>query len=143
MTKIQSAGDKLAIFLSSLCVLHCVLTPILIIAIPAVGSMVAVSHDTFHDVLLYFVVPVGLAALGAGFIHHRNVRVLLVGLCGLILLAIAALAGHDNLSEAGETVLTILASCLIVVAHVFNLRLRRKSTHVEAQCSGKDAPCER
>lgn len=124
MSRFQAAGDKFAIALSSLCVVHCILTPVLVIALPTLGSMAVFDHEVFHQVLLFFVVPVGLIALSAGYRHHRNNATLACGLFGLILLTLAGTVAHDNAGEIGETILTIIASLFIVYAHIQNFRQR-------------------
>ena len=124
MPRIQEVGDKIAIALSSLCVVHCVLTPLLIIALPTFGGLAILDHEVFHQVLLFFVVPVGLVALLAGYRHHKNGKVLSCGLAGLFLLTLAGTVAHDIAGEEGETVLTIIASLFIVIAHIQNFRKR-------------------
>ena len=127
MTHIQKVGDKMAIFLSSLCVIHCLVTPIVIIALPSLGSLFADNHEVFHKVLLFFVLPVGLVALYAGYRHHHSAKVFSVGLLGLSLLTIAAFFVHERWGEVAETVLTVLASVIIVIAHLMNFRLRQRA----------------
>lgn len=135
MTHIQKAGDKMAIFLSSLCVIHCLITPILIIALPSLGSMFASNHEIFHKVLLFFVLPVGLVALYAGYRHHQSAKVFAVGVVGLSLLTFAAFFVHERWGELAETVLTVFASIIIVIAHLMNFRLRQRAD------SGEKIPC--
>ncbi|NVK56778.1 MAG: MerC domain-containing protein [Alteromonadaceae bacterium] len=113
----------MAIALSSLCVIHCLATPLLVIILPSVGTLFMNNHEFFHEVILFFVLPVGLVALLAGYRHHRNRGVLTIGLIGLSLLLFTALFGHDTLGEAGEIVMTILASLIIAAAHLRNFRL--------------------
>lgn len=124
MPRIQATGDKIAIALSTLCVVHCILTPVLLIALPALGSMAIFEHELFHQILLFFVLPVGLIALTAGFRHHRNLATFAYGLSGLALLTAAGTFAHDLVGEVGETVLTVIASILIVYAHIQNYRQR-------------------
>ena len=65
MGRTQTLGDRLAIALSSLCVIHCLATPLLLIILPSFGALFADSHELFHQIILFFVLPVGLAALAA------------------------------------------------------------------------------
>ncbi|WP_241737496.1 MerC domain-containing protein [Neptunicella marina] len=123
--QLQVLGDKTAIFLSSLCVIHCILTPILVIAIPSLGGVFWLEHEVFHNLLLFFVVPVGLLALMAGYKHHHNHKVLLCGLTGLVMLTLIAIAGHDFLNERSETLITLLATVFILFAHIKNFQLRQ------------------
>lgn len=126
MGRTQTLGDKLAIALSSLCVIHCLATPLLLIILPSFGALFADSHELFHQIILFFVLPVGLAALAAGYRHHHKNSVLGSGLTGLAILFLTALYGHDYLGEFGETGATILASLVIAYAHLRNYQLSQK-----------------
>ena len=75
-----------------------------------------------------FVLPVGLFALIAGYLHHHTRTVLISGCAGLGLLLLAALFGHDYLGETGEISLTVAASIMIAVAHIRNFQLRPRSS---------------
>ena len=121
----QRLGDKIAIALSSLCVIHCLATPLILIILPSLGALIADSHELFHQVILFFVLPIGVLALLAGYRHHHNRTILLIGLAGLGLLLIAAFFGHDYFGETGETALTIFASLIIATAHVRNFQSNR------------------
>ena len=121
----QRLGDKIAIALSSLCVIHCLATPLILIILPSLGALVADNHEMFHQVILFFVLPIGVLALWAGYRHHHNLSTLLIGLAGLGLLLIAAFYGHDYFGETGETALTIFASLIIATAHVRNFQSNR------------------
>lgn len=127
MEQTQSLGDKLAIGLSALCVIHCLAMPVLLIILPTMGAVLAESHELFHQVILFFVLPVGLLALIVGYRHHRTLTVLISGCAGLGLLVLAALFGHDYLGDTGEFSLTVAASVMIAVAHIRNFQLRPRS----------------
>ncbi|WP_251139844.1 MerC domain-containing protein [Alteromonas sp. ALT199] len=136
MPKVQFISDRLAMILSSLCVIHCLLTPILLISIPALASVSILNDETFHQILLFFVLPIGAFALSVGYLHHRSKWVVLAGAFGLTLLSSPLLVewlglGHEVLGENGEVIITVIASSIIVSAHIVNYRLRkytRKST---------------
>lgn len=136
MPKVQFIADRLAMILSSLCVIHCLLTPILLISIPALASVSILNDETFHQILLFFVLPIGAFALSVGYLHHRSKWVVLAGAFGLTLLSSPLLVewlglGHEVLGENGEVIITVIASSIIVSAHIVNYRLRkytRKST---------------
>lgn len=127
MGRTQTLGDKFAIALSSLCVIHCLATPLLLIILPSIGALFAHSHELFHQVILFFVLPVGLAALTMGYRHHQQNSVLASGLVGLGILFMAALFGHDYLGEAGETCATIVASLIIAYSHFWNYQLSQQT----------------
>ncbi|WP_231129168.1 MerC domain-containing protein [Alteromonas mediterranea] len=127
--KVQLISDKIAMILSSLCVIHCLLTPILLISIPALASVSILNDETFHQILLFFVLPIGAFALSMGYLHHRSKWVVLAGATGLTLLSSPLLVewvglGHEVLGEYGEFLITVIASFIIVSAHIANYRLR-------------------
>ncbi|MDP6881440.1 MAG: MerC domain-containing protein [Alteromonas macleodii] len=141
MPKVQFISDRLAMLLSSLCVIHCLLTPILLISIPALAGVSILNDETFHQILLFFVLPIGVFALSLGYLHHKNKWVVFAGVFGLTLLSSPLLVewvglGHEVLGEYGEVTITVIASCIIVGAHLINYRLR--STVQEPICEERE-----
>nr|WP_283619696.1 MerC domain-containing protein [Alteromonas macleodii] len=141
MPKVQFISDKLAMLLSSLCVIHCLLTPILLISIPALAGVSILNDETFHQILLFFVLPIGVFALSLGYLHHKNKWVVFAGVFGLTLLSSPLLVewiglGHEVLGEYGEVTITVIASFIIVGAHLINYRLR--STVQEPICEERE-----
>jgi hypothetical protein len=124
MTKIQQMTDKAAIAFSFLCVVHCIAQPLLFFIIPALPGLYFLEHHIFHKAILFAVVPIGLIALVAGYLHHKNRYVFTTGLFGLITLTSISIWGHDILSELQEMVLTGIASFIIIYAHIKNFQLR-------------------
>lgn len=126
--KLQMRTDKLAIVLSSMCVLHCLLTPILLIAIPSLAGVAMLNDETFHRLMLFFVVPSGVLALAIGYSHHQKGWLAMSGLIGLVVLSSPLWLGHEYLGEAGEVVVSVIGSAIIVAVHTVNYRLgKRKS----------------
>ncbi|USI28491.1 MerC domain-containing protein [Alteromonas macleodii] len=141
MPKVQFISDRLAMLLSSLCVIHCLLTPILLISIPALAGVSILNDETFHQILLFFVLPIGVFALSLGYLHHKNKWVVFAGVFGLTLLSSPLLVewiglGHEVLGEYGEVIITVIASFIIVGAHLINYRLR--STVQEPICEERE-----
>lgn len=133
MGRTQTLGDKLAIALSSLCVIHCLATPLLLIILPSFGALFVDSHELFHQIILFFVLPVGLLALTAGYRHHHKNAVLGFGLLGLALLFLTAMLGHAHLGERGETITTVVASLIIAYAHLRNYQLSRRTNTTDGK----------
>ena len=90
--------DKLGVFLSSLCALHCLLTPFLLVAAPFLGELF--EQTWIHVILSLFVAPVGLYAFFSGYRHHKNKLLLAVGVLGVALVVGALLMGHDHSAHA-------------------------------------------
>ncbi|MBY6062731.1 MerC domain-containing protein [Pseudidiomarina sediminum] len=125
MTRFQQVSDKAAIGLSFLCLLHCLLLPLLFIVVPSFAGIMALNDDLFHQWMLVLVVPVSAFALVVGYRHHRNAKVFASGAVGVSFMVIAALIGHDLLGHTGEIILTIIGSLIIAFSHFRNYRLNR------------------
>ena len=118
--------DKISIGLSALCAVHCLVLPIAAGVLPTLAAASS-SHAHFHLLLLVLVIPLGGLALGSGWLRHRDDIVLLLGLCGMGLMVLAATLGHDVLGDAGERWTTLAGSFILASGHVRNFRRCRPS----------------
>lgn len=119
MNQIQPKADILAVSLSVLCILHCLLVPILVIALPSMTALFF-TDEAFHIWMVIAVIPISLIALFNGFKRHSSAKFLSIGIIGLVLLVSAAFLGHDLLSETGERLITVIGSVLMTIAHIYN-----------------------
>ena len=117
--------DKLAVSTSALCAIHCLSLPLLLGFLPALGSTIF-GQESFHTMLLWLVIPLSLFALSMGCRKHKDLRVLLIGFAGLVVLIAAAVMGHDLLSETGERVMTLIGASAIAAGHLRNYSLCRR-----------------
>lgn len=120
--KFQLAGDKLAMGLSLLCVLHCLALPIFIIVFPSI-TYASASDELFHQLMLMVILPVSIAVLAMGLRHHKDITVFAIGLVGLLILTGTALIDHEHMTEWLEVSLTVLGSSIIAYAHFRNARV--------------------
>ena len=118
----RSFGDKAAILISTACTIHCLVIPIAIVAFPVLATTL-LGDAGFHTVLLWFILPTSLLALGLGCRAHRDFRVLGYGLVGLGFILVAAIFGHDLLNLTGERGVTMAGSAFLILSHVRNQRL--------------------
>ncbi|MBR8844402.1 MULTISPECIES: MerC domain-containing protein [Pseudoalteromonas] len=119
--KVQSFGDKAAIGLSMLCLVHCLILPFLLLVLPPFAGLLALSDEAFHEWLLIAVIPISVLALGFGYVRHKSGLVVGLGLVGCTLLVLATILAE----QGGETLFTVLGSILISYAHLRNYALRR------------------
>ena len=117
--------ERAAVGASALCLIHCIGLPLLLAALPALSSLIAIP-ESFHVWILGFAVPTSALALVAGWRHHRRTYPLLIGAAGLILLATGALL---LLGGRWETPVTIMGSLCLAAAHIGNWRLRHVHHH--------------
>lgn len=121
---IQRFLDRMAISASALCMLHCLVTPLLLVAVPVISSTF-LADEEFHKTLVAIVVPASFIALFLGCRRHKDRAVFVLGSLGLIALVSIAYFGHDLLGELGEKVATVTSGAMLAFAHIRNYRLCR------------------
>lgn len=124
MHKPQYIADKAAITLSTVCSIHCLAAPVLLVMLPSLTA-VGLGDESFHYWMLVAVIPCSVIALGLGCKKHRNMQLAVCGGIGLCLLLAAALFAHDIGGEFAEKALTLLGAGMIAIAHIRNQRLCR------------------
>jgi len=131
--------DKAAIGLSLVCVIHCLLTPLAVVMIPALGATF-LEDERFHYAVLFLVLPTSLLALGLGCRKHRRSGVLVIGLLGLAVLCSIPLLGEDATAELWEKICTVTGAAIIAYAHVRNFMLCQRHTCHEAASPNHSPP---
>ena len=116
--------DRIGVFLSATCLLHCLALPVLLTIAPITQTGL-LDEQTFHLVLLWFILPVSLIALGIGCRQHKDLPILLLGGTGLSLLLFAGLVGHSILTPTAERGVTIVAGLILAAAHLRNFKICR------------------
>lgn len=115
--------DRLAIFLSGLCLLHCLAIPIAVLAAPLLGQWLDHTETSVHWALLAGAVPLSAVALWRGYLRHHQRYILVLGAVGLALMLIAVM--HLFGPEA-EIILTVVGVSILLLAHVRNLVAQHK-----------------
>ncbi len=126
MKSMQSILDKVAISISFLCIIHCLLLPVLLLMFPVLLAL-PLEGESFHQLLVILILPTSLIALIAGCRKHNRNTVMVWGMSGLLIVFFAALFGHDTVGELGEKILTLLGSLMIAWGHYRNFHLCRSS----------------
>lgn len=116
LQKTISFWDRVGLTTSVICIIHCTLTPLLIFFLPVLGSWF--ESPWVHILLALIVFPVGIFALYSGYIMHRQLHILIVGLIAFVALGIGLATCH--LSE--ELIFTMAGGVLLSYAHIMNLR---------------------
>jgi hypothetical protein len=103
---------------SGFCLVHCLLTPLVISAFP--GILPYIPGDAwFHRLLALGIVLLGAVAFVPGYrIHRRKSLLLLIG-AGMSLILVVAWAGESR-HGAAELALSIAGSLMLVTAHLLN-----------------------
>ncbi|OZA29853.1 MAG: hypothetical protein B7X93_05350 [Hydrogenophilales bacterium 17-61-9] len=126
--------DGLGMTASTLCIAHCVLTPLAIGLLPAVG-LSFLAGEEMHRFLVLAMMGIAALSFGLGYPIHRRKHVLGLMAAGLGLLAWAVFS-DGRLSEAWETGLTIVGGMVMVSAHWLNRGFCRSCVvyRVEKSC---------
>lgn len=107
--------DKMAIFLSVLCIAHCLAIPVFLIAFPT--ALTGTAHsDTTHYILFIAALPLSIFAMFYGYRAHKRTRYALLAFLGLVGLA-AGLALHGLTYEVYAT---ITGATILALAHLGN-----------------------
>lgn len=113
--------DKIGIWVSSLCALHCLALPVLIPLLPLVGSTIF-AQLWFERTILCISLLIGAVALMSGALryHGRYYPLLLLSAGG-------AIYWNKNMFGEGFEPLTIATGALLIVlGHWVNMRLCRR-----------------
>ncbi len=115
-------ADRVGIWLSFLCVIHCLATPVLLIVFPALEAMkIARIHEGFHLALLLILPVVAVIAFIPGYRRHQNREVFYWALPGLLIIAYVALWFEE--ASWFATAISVTGSLFLIRAHVVNRRL--------------------
>ena len=118
--------DRLAIFLSALCVVQCLFLPVIVTFLPFL-DMWWLSDAVLHPTLLFFVVPLTFYALVPARKKHGSNLPLKLAMPGLMMLFAGIFMHQTTL----EKVLTVIGALLLAAAHINNIILSRKNRQSE------------
>ena len=113
---IRGKLDRVGIFLSALCVLHCVLGLILVAGM-GIGASFLLDPAIHKGGLLLATLVAGVA-IGLGALRHRRAGPFVVAMTGLSFMGGALAVGHG----AEEAILTMIGVGLVATGHLLNLR---------------------
>lgn len=111
--------DRVGMALSLICLIHCLLTPVLLISLPILARYY-LAHPWFHLILAVLIVPVGLVAFYSGYKHHHNKWVLLLGTPGLFIIAGVPYLVHSLQWPLHEAFIMTIGSVMMLSAHWIN-----------------------
>ena len=124
-TTVQKAADFLGALLSQLCLVHCLILPLLLSGLPALPMSEFLGGETFHLGVLLLTTPVAAFALWQGKSRHGSSRPSSLGAAALSILWLVFFAeetvGHDLVAAFNVT-----GGFLLAWAHWQNWSLTRE-----------------
>lgn len=140
--------DFLGIFLSILCGIHCIVTPLAILYLPSLGK--SLESTWIHFFLIVFVALSFHQSIYSHFKLHRSRLTLGLGLLGFIILLISyffEIFSHNHkpdhaATQNGELLVLVLAfsgALLLITSHILNIQ-KCKCLKGKGTCSSNHTP---
>ena len=115
--KMRKTLDKIGISLSFICLIHCLILPIVVGIFPVLISF-NIVNESFHSMLIWFVAPTATVSLIIGCMKHRYFEIMIIAFLGIIFLLFGIVL-HDIL----EKIVTIFGGILLSTSHYLNYKL--------------------
>lgn len=121
--KVQEQNlDRLGIFFSLACTIHCLGLPLLTFIMPT--FTISFEQEWIHVSLLFLLIPIALFSFINSKKNHGKRMPMIYGLIGISFLIFAVLFEEKTIYYL-ETTLTVLGSVFLIVAHTCNLKYSR------------------
>ncbi|MGE4321804.1 MAG: MerC domain-containing protein [Sphingobium sp.] len=111
--------DRVAMGVSGLCVLHCVVTAVLLGTIASAGGIL--ENPLFHEIGLAVAILLGAVALGHGVLAHGRIMPAVIGSLGLGIMA----GAHTMEHGMQESAYTLIGVVIVALGHALNHRAGR------------------
>jgi len=112
--------DRTGALLSSLCALHCLVTPFVTLSLPL--WVYSIHYSPVHLFISLFIFPIAIYSFWSGFKRHSNKLILFLGAIGLVLLSIALISPASRAQLRWNDYMTIAGSLALVTGHYLNRR---------------------
>ena len=132
------SADNLGIWASALCVVHCIVTPVLI-SMSVVLARLIPGEEKTHRTLAVGIAALGAIALVKGFREHGRRRILGLMALGLAFIFAGAFYGGRLPAHGYEVAVTMTGSVLMIFAHRMNHTFCRECS----RCVLPDGPTSR
>lgn len=114
--------DRVAMWLSAACVVHCLATAILVAVLSTAGGIL--GSPLIHETGLVLAIALGCVAFGRGIVAHRRVLPTVLGAMGLSLMMAALVVAHAG-GHLVESALTIVGVAVLAAGHALNRHAHR------------------
>jgi len=128
----RNCWDLAGVGASLLCVLHCLLTPLLITALPILAATEHQTHSVFAIIILLF----GMLAFTPGYRKHQKKSIPAIGTIGVSMIILAAVFPEVGNAEVIETGLVFFGGITLISAHLRNAYWCRFCSKCSNACCG-------
>lgn len=113
--------DKLGLCTSTLCLIHCVVPPILMIFLP-MNTFSFLKAEFVHDILSVIVIGSIILAVYPNCKKHEHLDIIGYAFLGVFFIVAASFAA--NISNLLHVSLTMIGSLFLITSHVKNIKVR-------------------
>ncbi len=131
---INKIWDKLGICTSTLCLFHCLATPILLLAFPATQFEFLNDH-MIHEIFAIVIVISLMLAIYPTCKEHGHIDIIVIATIGVAFI-LASVFLDDYITGMLHTTFTIFGSIFLITAHLKNMKVRHGRCNVKTSCSG-------
>ncbi len=120
--------DHLGIGVSMLCLVHCLLLPVLLIFFPAIKSMTTGIDAHFHEALYFIILAISLVSFIPTYLKSKRVFFMINPAIALVLMSIAHFGeelGYWGISTWPEIILTSSGGLFLIYTHYHNIKYCR------------------
>lgn len=115
----MSLLDRIGIWSSGICVVHCILLPVFVLSFPVLSKYNHELEEFWHSIFLVASCFFFAIAFASGYRHHKNFQPLIFGVIGCALLAVSYFF-HDSLPKYLEVITVILGGLFLMGGHFWN-----------------------
>lgn len=114
--------DLFAMALSSVCLLHCLVTPLILMSLPIMGRYY-VTHPFVHIFLAAVIIPVTIYSFRNVVVSLKLVSILMLFMStlGALLVSVVPILVHVFKINLPEIFLLIFGSTLLLTAHILKI----------------------
>ena len=127
--------DKIGICVSGLCLVHCLMTPLVLVLFPSF-KIAFFDNEAFHQIFALIVVSSVLMAVYPQCTKHGHKDIITWAISGVLLILTGIFLGHD-FGEVIEHILTILGSIFLIIAHSKNMKVRHGRCESKSICKSE------
>ena len=123
---VQKTADIAGAVLSQLCLVHCLLLPVLLTVLPSFTPPAVLGGEAFHMGVLLLATPVALFAFYQGYQRHDCSRPAIFGIAALSVLWLV-FGLEESIPHDLVAAFNVMAGLLMLSAHWQNWSLSRES----------------
>ena len=120
----QKTADITGAILSQLCLVHCVLLPVILGFLPTLADSLHIHSEFFHGFVLLLATPLAVFALLQGYRKHRSSRPAVFGATALMILW-SAFCLEETLNHDLVASFNVMGGFMLAYAHWNNWSLRK------------------